>query len=288
MILRTVVLRAHPRTSTGRPDGREISKRRAVFASTLRAHPTTGRPDGCEIWKRQPVFASILRWLPALALLALIIMPGQTPAAEMAWVSPPVVPAGSMVFRVVSASMEDPVAAGRTAAQSLKTEMGSVPLRAVIVSECFEDLENKKKLFEGLASVLPKAILLGGSTYGSFSQSGACDLDAVCLLGIGGDGVSVSAGLVTELGTAKLAFEEHRDEIETRLRNAGTTLAARLRRTPHDQLCILLADAHSPKNQPLVEGVQGVLGRQFPITGGCAKQERRPDVRLLPGRTLRR
>jgi hypothetical protein len=150
--------------------------------------------------------------------------------------------------------------------------MGSVPLRAVIVSECLEDRENKERLLEGLWAVLPKEILLGGSSYGSFTQSGANDVDSVCLLGIGGDGIAVSAGLVTALGTARLTFEEHRDEIQKRLHGAGATLAGKLRRTPQDRLAILLADAHAPKNQALVEGMQQVVGKQFPITGGCANK----------------
>ncbi len=214
----------------------------------------------------------LIRSLPILAATILGVMPLRAQGADDAWSSPPAVSGGTIQFRVATARNEDPVAAGKAAAQSLKKEMGSVPLRAVIVSECFEDRENKEKLLEGLAAVLPKEILLGGATYGSFTQSGATDADSVCLLGIGGDGIAVSAGLVTALGTAKLTFEEHRDEIQKRLHDAGPTLAGKLRRTPQDRLAILLADAHAPKNQPLVEGVQQVVGKQFPITGGCANK----------------
>jgi len=193
-------------------------------------------------------------------------------AADFAWSSPPAASGGTIVFRVAIARNEDPAAAGKAAAESLKSRMGSVPLRAVIISECFEDRENKEKLLEGLAAVLPKEILLGGATYGSFTQSGASDADSVCLLGIGGDGIAVSAALVTALGTAKLTFEQHRDEIQKRLHGAGATLAGKLRRTPQDRLVILLADAHAPKNQALVEGIQQVVDKQFPITGGCANK----------------
>ena len=35
---------------------------------------------------------------------------------------------------------------------------------------------------------------------------------------------------------------------------------------------MLLADAHSPKNQFLVEGLQKVVGGEFPITGGSANK----------------
>jgi len=213
-----------------------------------------------------------VRFLPLVVALFLGVMSLKAQAAEDAWSSPPAVSGGAIQFRVAAASDEDPVAAGKAAAEALKKAMGSVPLRAVIVSECFEDKENKEKLLEGVTAVLPKEILLGSATYGSFTQSGASDADSVCLLGIGGEGISVSAGLVTALGTAKLTFEQQREEIEKRLHEAGAALANKLRRTPQDRLVILLADAHAPKNQPLVEGMQRVLGKQFPITGGCANK----------------
>ncbi len=116
------------------------------------------------------------------------------------------------------------------------------------------------------------AILLGSATYGSFTQSGCTDADSVCLLGIGGPGIGVSAALVTGLGTAKLTFQDSQALIETRLHEAGAKLANLLRRSERDRLLVLLADAHSPKNQSLVEGVQKVLGPKFPITGGCANK----------------
>jgi len=213
-----------------------------------------------------------IRFLPLVFASFLGTAPFQAQAADDAWSSAPAVSGGAMQFRVASASDEDPVAAGKAAAVALQKAMGGAPLRAVIVSECFEDKENKEKLIEGLTAVLPREILVGSATYGSFTQSGASDADSVCLLGIGGEGISVSAGLVTSLGTARLTFEQHREEIEKRLQQAGASLAGKLRRSPQDRLAILLADAHAPKNQPLVEGLQQVLGKQFPITGGCANK----------------
>ena len=167
---------------------------------------------------------------------------------------------------------EQPEAAGKAAGEALRKAMSGVPLRAVVVSECFEDRQNKQKLLDGICSVVPKEIVLGGATYGSFTQAGCSDFDSVSLLGIGGDGVSVAAALVTDMGTSKLLFEEHRQEIETRLRAAGAKLVNKLRRTQEDRLLILIADAHSPKNQHLVEGAQRIVGGPFPITGGCVNK----------------
>lgn len=182
--------------------------------------------------------------------------------------------AGDVVMKVVMVEDEDeqPAAAGKTVAEQLKKAMGDVPLKAVIVSECFEDRENKEKLLAGICSVLPARLVLGGATYGSFTQDGCTDFDSVCLLGIGGAGLGVSAALVTEMGTAKLVPDADEDKIRQRLHAAGAKLARKLKRTDKDRLLILVADAHSPKNQRLVEGVQKVLGGGFPITGGCANK----------------
>ncbi|MCR4415702.1 MAG: FIST C-terminal domain-containing protein [Thermoguttaceae bacterium] len=193
-------------------------------------------------------------------------------AADDAWSSAPPAAGGKIVFRVATAEDENPQAAGKAAAESLQKAMAGAPLRAVIVSECFEDRENKQKLLKAIASVLPEQIIVGGATYGSITQAGCTDADSVCLLGIGGDGVGVSAALVTAMGTAKLTFETDRAKIEQCLHDAGAKLAGKLRRTDQDRLLVLIADAHAPKNQALVEGVQKVVGAQFPIAGGCVNK----------------
>jgi hypothetical protein len=181
---------------------------------------------------------------------------------------------GDVVFRIVMVEDEDeePAAAGKAAAKALKKAMGATPLEAVVVSECFEDREYKEELLEGICSVLPNKMVMGGATYGSFTQKGCTDFDAVCLLGIGGEGIDVSAGLVTDMGTSKLIFEDDQQLIAERLHKAGQKLASRLRRSDRDRLLILIADAHAPKNQFLMEGLQKALGKDFPITGGCANK----------------
>ena len=209
---------------------------------------------------------SLLEWTPILAVLAV----GATLATQAAVAAEK----GDVVVKVVMVEdeNEDPAAAGKAAAESLKKAMGETPLQAVIVSECFEDREPKEKLLEGVCSVLPDEIVMGGATYGSFTQEGCTDFDSVCLMGIGGARIAVSAQLVTDMGTAKLTFEQDQALIRTRLHAAGKDLAGRLRRTDRDRVLILIADAHAPKNQFLVEGVQLALGKQFPIVGGCVNK----------------
>lgn len=181
---------------------------------------------------------------------------------------------GSIVVRSVLVVDEDeqPRQAGAAAARQLKEALGAAPLKAVIVSECFEDLDYKQQLLQGICSVLPAESVFGGATYGSFSQQGCAGFDSVCLLGIAGDGISVAAALVTEMGASKLTLDESGPLIEQRLTRAGSELAGKLRRTQRDRLLVLLADAHSPKNQFLVNGLQDVLGDDFPLTGGSANK----------------
>jgi len=167
---------------------------------------------------------------------------------------------------------ENPAAAGKAAAEALREAMGDAPLKAVLVAECFEDREYKEKLLAGVCSVIRRDIVLGGATYGAFTQDGCTDFDSVCLLGIGGEGISVAAALVTKMGTSKLIFEEHQAEIAKRLHAAGAKLVGKLRRTPQDRLLIVIPDAHSPKNQYIVEGAQRATGKRFPITGGSVNK----------------
>lgn len=194
-------------------------------------------------------------------------------ADETVWQSPPAASSGGdIVFKVVLAEAEQPAVAGKQAAEKLKAAMGDVPLKAVLVSECYEDLDAKQQLLQGVTSVIAADLVFGGATYGSFSQAGCTGADSACLLGIGGNGVAISAALVTELGVAKLTVQDHEAEIKQRLHAAGTKLAGKLPRGPRDRLLVLVADAHSPKNQFLVEGLQKTVGGTFPITGGSVNK----------------
>jgi len=195
-------------------------------------------------------------------------------AAEDTWNSPPSKADGRIVFKTALVADEDeqPGKAGKAAAAALKKALGDVAPRLVIVSECFEDREYKQEMLEGIYSQLPGAIVVGASSYGSFTQQGCDDFDTVSLLGVGGPGISVAASLVTDMGVSKLLLEDDEDLISGRLRTAGATLADKLRKTPKDRLMILIADAHSPKNRFLVEGAQAVVGKEFPITGGSANK----------------
>ena len=67
-------------------------------------------------------------------------------------------------------------------------------------------------------------------------------------------------------------FEEQPELVAKRLSAAGARLAAKVGRGELDRLLIVMSDAHSPTNQYVVEGVQTVVGGQFPVTGGSVNK----------------
>jgi len=180
-------------------------------------------------------------------------------------------PGGEITFVVSAASNSNPYRAGREAAELLKRSMVGPP-RAILVSECFDGASAKAKVLRGICSVFPEELVFGGATYGSFTQLGVADRDGVALLGIVGEGVYVSAALERELGTARLSAEKDQAEIQQRLRAAGASLVRKLPAGRQGNLLIVMADAHSPKNAPLVEGVQDALVKSVPLTGGSVNK----------------
>jgi len=185
--------------------------------------------------------------------------------------SPPHRVGSEIVMPVAAAQNADPFEAGRAAAETLKKTMLNAP-HAVLISECFEGEDNKKRLLKGVCSVFPSTVVFGGATYGSFTHKGAMDRDAVALLGIAGQGISVSAALEQNLGTAGLTMEKDEAELASRLRAAGARLAKKIPQRSGQVLLIVMADAHSPTNAFLVEGIQSVVGKKFPITGGSVNK----------------
>ena len=177
----------------------------------------------------------------------------------------------ALVFKTAAASGENAAETGREAATELKAAFGGAAPKAVLVMDSFEDLDSKKAMLGGVASVLPKEMLFGGASYGGFTQSGSVNDDGVVLLGIGGDGVAVEAALAENMGAAGLTMEKDLENLTATLNRAGEQLAKHL---PLDRgtLMLLISDAHSPKNQLLLDGVQKVAGKKLPITGGSVNK----------------
>ncbi len=207
-----------------------------------------------------------------VSLFGVVCLTGCGSVATDPLISAPAQSGGPIDFQVTSAQDEDPFAAGQTAAEALRAAMADNPPHVVIMVECFDGKALKQKALKGVTSVFPKDTVFGFTTYGSFTQAGCLDRDSVSLLGIGGNGIAVAAVLKQGLGIAGLNMETDEALIKARLKAAGAELAQALPRSDQNKLVILTADAHSPKNQFLVEGVQAEMGSDFPITGGSANK----------------
>ncbi len=123
-----------------------------------------------------------------LSLICVVLFTGC--AVNETYVSSGSQPGGSIVTSVASSQNIDPFQAGKQAAEALQEKMGQVQPHTVVLTECFEDEAQKKRVLKGVCSVFPKDIVFGFSTYGSFAQQGCLDLDSVSLLGIGGRGIA--------------------------------------------------------------------------------------------------
>ena len=177
-------------------------------------------------------------------------------------------PKGEVVIRSAAAENEKPFEAGRAAAEALKEAMGDTAPHVVVMTDCFDEEAMKREAIAGVASVFSKDIIVGGATYGTFTQGGALDMDAVGLLGIGGEGVAVSVAFEKDMGAAGLSLETQKDELAKRLSDGGARLAKKLPGAAGASLMVVIADAHSPKNQFFMDGLQSVVGKKLPITGG--------------------
>ncbi len=175
---------------------------------------------------------------------------------------------GRIVIQSALADNEDATVAGRTAAEALKKAMGDTSAKVVLVTDCFDDKELKTKVVEAVTAVFSKDIVVGFSGYGAFTQTGAKDLDSVCVMGIGGDGIDVQMAFIKDMGGKGLSFETDKAKLSKALGDGGRKIAAQLRKKDDSKLMIAIVDAHSPKNQLFMDGLQDVVGKDFPITGG--------------------
>jgi hypothetical protein len=205
-----------------------------------------------------------------LGTLALSLLVGglQAQAAD----APAAAPDGKVILRTATVADADPYQAGKKAAQALKLAMAGTEPKAVFLAECFEDKENKELVLKGVTEILGADKVVGGSVYGVYTQAGVVTEDAVALLGIGGDEVAVSVAFEEKMGAAGLTLEKDKEPLTAALQGAGSRLAKSLTAQANPGMMILFADAHSPKNQLLLDGVQSVLGKKLAVTGGSVNK----------------
>ena len=176
--------------------------------------------------------------------------------------------ATAIVIKTAMIEDENAFEAGRKAAEELKVRFNGVTPDAILLVDCFDSKELKDKAIEGVATVFPREILHGGAVYGMYTQDGAFDTDGISLLGLGGDGLTVNVAFEKDMGASKLSLETEKETLIKNLKAGGASLASNLPNVQAANLVVLMGDAHSPKNQFLLDGFQSVAGKKVRITGG--------------------
>ncbi|MBF0198105.1 MAG: FIST C-terminal domain-containing protein [Planctomycetes bacterium] len=176
--------------------------------------------------------------------------------------------AAPVILTSVACESEEAFEAGKKAAEKLQLSLKGEMPKAIIVSDTYDDLDLKNDSICGIASIYPKELLFGISTYGSFVQGDVNEYDTVTLCAIAGEGVNVSSSFIKGMGAKGLSLEKHKQKLTSILNGTGEKLANGLAKSNDDKMMIVLADAHSPKNEPLIAGIHKVMGKDFPITGG--------------------
>ena len=223
---------------------------------------------------------SLLKKMLGTLALPLLVGGFQTLAAD----APAAAKDGKIVMRTATVADANPYEAGKKVAQALKLAMAGSEPKAIFMAECFEDKENKELVVKGITEVLGADKLVGGAVYGVYTQSGVVTDDAVALLGIGGDGVAVNIAFEEKMGAAGLTLEKDKDQLTAALQGAGGRLAKSLPAQANPALMILFGDAHSPKNQLLIDGVQTVLGKKLAVTGGSVNKNAGQNWVCLKGK----
>lgn len=191
-----------------------------------------------------------------------------------------------IVLKIAKSDDEDPAAAGKVAASAVKKQLGDLPVKAILVGECFEGKEAKAKVLAGVCTVFDAALVHGGSTYGGFVQGGVAGGESVVVTAIAGRDVEIAIACVEKMNTTGLTLENNREELEKKLSAAGGALAKQFTRSDKSRLLMVVADAHSPKNGSVVQGIQSVLGASFPVTGGSVNKNAGQSFVYFKGQML--
>jgi hypothetical protein len=196
------------------------------------------------------------------------ILTGCISADKTSLSTPPARAGGAVTLKTAMVEEQNAFQAGATAAARLKAELKGAAPHAVLMVECYDSVSLKKQAIDGVASVFPRELIFGGAVYGMYTQAGALNGNGVALLALAGDGLQVQAALTEKMGAAGLSLETQQDAVVSALNAGGADLASKIEGVSQSSLLIVMADAHSPKNQYLIDGIQSVAGRKVPVTGG--------------------
>jgi len=188
--------------------------------------------------------------------------------------TPPATDGGGIVMKTAMIEEQNPFQAGVTAATKLFSSLNGTQPHAILMVDCYDSKKAKRQAIAGVATVFPKKLIFGGAVYGMYTQEGALDTDGLSLLALAGEGLQVQAALTENMGAAGLSMETEKDALVSALNAGGADLAQKITDVSAADLMIVMADAHSPKNQYLIDGIQKIAGKKLPITGGsCNKND---------------
>ena len=192
-------------------------------------------------------------------------------ALFLAGTLPQTADAGSPVFGVGQSGLDDSKTAGAEAARKAKAALGDAPVKLVIVFAARPQVN--AGLIEGVASVFEKSLVYGCEGYSSLTQEGnftdrGHDIKSgVSVMAIGGD---ISLTPVSSV-VAKAATKEDRPKV---LRENGKAIGGALKdafaAAASGKLILTFGNQHVGDNQPYVEGVLEVLGKDIKMVGAAA------------------
>lgn len=207
-------------------------------------------------------------WEIAASTYMAVLLAGCATVDKSVLMTPPAADNGRVVLATAMVENEDAFAAGKEAAEALAAKLGGTAPHAVLMADCFDSVEAKGKAIAGVASVFGAEKIFGGAVYGTYTQDGASDVDTVSLLALAGNGLQVQAALTENMGAKGLTIENDEAALSAALGAGGAAVARQLPDIGNSDLVILMGDAHSPKNQYLIDGLQTVAGTKVPVTGG--------------------
>ena len=203
-----------------------------------------------------------------MAAASAAILTGCVSANRTALNTAPAKSGGAIIMKTAMVEQEGAFEAGVAAATKLKASLKGATPHAILMVDCYDSKTLKKLAIAGVATVFPKDLIFGGAVYGMYTQEGALDTDGVSLMALAGDGLQVQAALTEGMGAAGLSLETQKDEVIRALNAGGSDLAGKIAEISNTDFMIVMADAHSPKNQYFIDGIQKVAGKKLPITGG--------------------
>ena len=193
------------------------------------------------------------RTLLVTGIMLCVVLPG-----VQAWASSGPDAGHAMTVAVGHSEATEPARAGEEAAKGAKAALkGKTPDVVFVFDSVGGGDKGKQAMLDAVAKHFPAEKIYGCSAYNAITPTGPAATVGVLAL----TGVHVKAVLSN--------LDDGHEACGKRIGEALKPTATKNK--DHGQLLVLIGDSHFPINQQLVDGVLGVLGKQFPVSGGAAK-----------------